>query len=444
MRTLFTFSLILAAGCSPAGDPEIGPGADEVSPGGGGSTAEGSGTGAAQGAGTQAMGGSNAAGGASSGGAGNFAGASGSGGDKGSTSDASAIDARGAGDSSPPDVVVVKVGACDSLPADGVWNNIDPPGGNEVSGVAIDPRFPGTVYAGTENGAPGGHGFWRSTDCGATWKMIATGANSKLVTSGYNWQIVVDPVTSDVLAVSGYGALGLYKSTNGGVDWSDITPKGSGLPTFVHQFSMDPADHNHILLDWHEECSGAACGPAGGGCFCQCVTRDGGKTWNTIRGPFDKGWSEAAHPMLDGNTFLYGDAFDGLFYSVDGGATWKSPSGGGPCFSDLLKASDGTDYIGCMDSIRKSADRGITWSRLPSSSRAMAVAITGQYMYAGYMWDADPIRRAPLSNLSAWSEVPMPQHQAGPAPGQMAYDASHRVLYVTNFGHPALWRMVTP
>ena len=42
---------------------------------------------------------------------------------------------------------------------------------------------------------------------------------------GRQWTMAIDPVNSSVLyANSGYGPAGLYKSTNGGVDWTQILP----------------------------------------------------------------------------------------------------------------------------------------------------------------------------------------------------------------------------
>src|SRR6478609_3876405 len=88
-----------------------------------------------------------------------------------------------------------KVNACDGLAAAGVFEEITPPmvkagigsktTDNQTKGgpfaMAVDPVNLGTVYSGTLF-----QGVWKSTDCGATWKLIATGTSATDVNRGMN------------------------------------------------------------------------------------------------------------------------------------------------------------------------------------------------------------------------------------------------------------------
>ena len=164
-----------------------------------------------------------------------------------------------------------KVNACDGLAAVGTFEEITPPvvkagigmktSDNQTKGgpfaMAVDPHNLGTVYAGTLF-----QGVWKSVDCGATWIPIATGSNASDVNRGMNWTFAIDPQDSQVLYTnSGYGSNGLFKSIDGGVNWTDIW-SGASQPVlgkaftynFANVVAIDPSDHLHLLLTFHEMC----------------------------------------------------------------------------------------------------------------------------------------------------------------------------------------------
>ena len=97
------------------------------------------------------------------------------------------------------------------------WQTISyNPGNGRVNCVAVDPQVPTTIYVGTPSG-----GLWRSTDDGSTWSPLFTELPS-LGVSG----IAIDPNDTDVIYVAsgdGDGAdtysLGVLKSTDGGASW---------------------------------------------------------------------------------------------------------------------------------------------------------------------------------------------------------------------------------
>ena len=147
--------------------------------------------------------------------------------------------------------------------------------------MASDPNTAGTVYLGTD-----ALGFWKTKDCGATWLKIDTGAHQQEIDSGRNWTIVIDPSNSQILYTTpGYGAEGLYKSVNGGVDWqqmftADIVPS---LPYggFIETIAMDPTNTQHLVVSFHIDCKN---GPGGGDWACFAETTDAGSSWKLIPG----------------------------------------------------------------------------------------------------------------------------------------------------------------
>ena len=188
--------------------------------------------------------------------------------------------------------------------------------GQRSASVALDPFDSAVVWAGNE------FGLNKSTDCGATWKLVSTGANGPGLANSSLWSIAVDPVSKGTIyLVGGYGALSLWKSTNGGVDWTNLFPKGSQYATvqeyvFVNNVSMDPTDHLHLAIATHGSCA-APYAPN-----CDAETFDGGMTWKLSVAP--SGWPEGGGLfVLDAKTWLWSDPFGGIWRTGDNGATFR-------------------------------------------------------------------------------------------------------------------------
>jgi photosystem II stability/assembly factor-like uncharacterized protein len=97
-----------------------------------------------------------------------------------------------------------------------------------IGAIAIDPNNPNTIYAGT--GDPNvpftvfiGDGIYKSIDGGNSWTNIGL-VNTKIIS-----KIIVNPSNSNEIYVSAIGNpivadnnRGVFKSTNGGVSWSQV------------------------------------------------------------------------------------------------------------------------------------------------------------------------------------------------------------------------------
>lgn len=90
----------------------------------------------------------------------------------------------------------------------------------KISSLAIDPRDPRIIYAGTGfKSNYNGHGIYKSTDDGLSWQSINNGLPvDTLWLGGYYVQsVAIDPHNSQTIYAAGFG--GLYKSTDGGQLW---------------------------------------------------------------------------------------------------------------------------------------------------------------------------------------------------------------------------------
>lgn len=146
-------------------------------------------------------------------------------------------------------------------PMSDLWTNIGPVGidmtssfipywgkvSGRVRGMDIHPTNPNIVYIGAAAG-----GIWKTTDGGASWTDKSGELN--LLTFG---AIAIDPSNTDII-YAGTGETrwlfntvtfegdGMYKSTNGGNNWTKIT-NGFGSQTQFSDIKVSPSNSNIIL-----------------------------------------------------------------------------------------------------------------------------------------------------------------------------------------------------
>ena len=126
-----------------------------------------------------------------------------------------------------------------------LWTKInDIPENVPITSIVYDPNNKNIFYVGTGESyamRTAGNGLWKSTDAGATWNKIYGGRNNDEGTSGiiYINDVVVrnNNGNSELIMAVGFGYdsvdwlgvnnHGVYKSTNGGTDFTRIEAKNS-------------------------------------------------------------------------------------------------------------------------------------------------------------------------------------------------------------------------
>ncbi len=355
-------------------------------------------------------------------------------------------------------VGVLDAGACPALAATGQWKNVTPPGAASAGtdAIAVRPDYPSTIYAGSN-----GNGIFRSTDCGATWSLISTGAHAKDLASGNPWSMAIDPVEPDTMyVVEGYGSSGLWKSTNGGVDWTNVLTDPAITSAFyasgfITGVDIDPTDHTHLVIESHGNCAS--------GHLCAAESSDAGGTWKLIDMATVGAWSEnSSIAMLDRKTWLYGGLFSGFYRTSDEGATWSAVDVMGALPSCnyydpfVWQASDGRYYVPAIayagpGLLRSAPNDSSTWTLVPNSPQATALVPTATHLVMAKM-SGEAFYIASQSDPTTWTDFPSPMGTTGTGTGAfLAYDKVHHVLYATNWnkladdsGAPAgLWQIVT-
>ena len=143
----------------------------------------------------------------------------------------------------------------------GVWKSVnggttfkpvfDKQTSQSIGAIAIDPQAPKTIWVGTgeawtRNSVSIGDGIYKSTDGGENWTNVGL-KNSERIS-----KILIDPKDGNTVYVCVPGKLwsdsedrGVYKTTDGGQSWKNIL-KGVNLSTGCSMISMDPTNPKTI------------------------------------------------------------------------------------------------------------------------------------------------------------------------------------------------------
>jgi hypothetical protein len=340
------------------------------------------------------------------------------------------------------------VTSCDHLGEVGSWQNVEPatfhsPSNMQTIVVVVDPRDQSVLAAASNktNGGSGSTGVYKSNDCGATWKLWGTGAHASDLSTGQLWAMLIDPGAPDnVYIANGYGNdPTLYKSTNGGVDWTPLKTDPEGQVGFVQAVAIEPASSKHVAVTFHENCKSPRAQN------CMASSTDGGATWAVFDGPKSvAGWREGASLSVLGATKYLYLCDVGVFYTADGGVSWSKVLDGtfGRYAGSTDLAPDGSLYVGISNhGIYRSPPNalGASWTLLDKSPQSTNLVDDGVSLFAAEV-NGPPFFTARLDTTGTWTHMSSPTVSSGS--NEMAYDAAHHLVYSANFGN-GLLRLLT-
>ena len=183
--------------------------------------------------------------------------------------------------------------------------------------IAIAPSKPSVIYAAIYNG----RGIFKSTDGGASWRDVSDPNFTKQGVQA----VIVDPdnPARAWISVGNFGNpgqdFGIFRTTNGGTDWTKLDDPSA--PPTADSFAVDPMNGNIIY--------------AGGfGQFWKSV--NGGNTWTEISTGLPSGvlYTIAVDPRAR-NTLYAGTQVAGLYQKV-GNASWTHVAAGTKSVIDVV------------------------------------------------------------------------------------------------------------
>lgn len=251
----------------------------------------------------------------------------------------------------------------------------DGQGSYSIGCVTIDPNDHNVIWVGGGENVSGRHvgygdGVYKSLDGGATWTNMGL-RNSEHIgmirVDPRDSNVVY--VAAQGPLWSGGGDRGLFKTSDGGKTWSNILAGGEF--TGVNEVHLDPRDPDVIFAIRHQRLRSVAALINGGpesGIF---KSTDGGKTWQELTNGLpaeDMGKIGLAISPIDPDvvyaTIELGARKGGFWRSTDGGGSWEKRSdylsgGTGPhYYQEIFASPHKLDRVYQMDATLHITDDG--------------------------------------------------------------------------------------
>jgi photosystem II stability/assembly factor-like uncharacterized protein len=348
---------------------------------------------------------------------------------------------------SNPDVIYVGSGEADmrsqigygngmykSTDAGKTWSHIGLEDSRQIGKIIVDPKDPNVVFVaalGHAYGPNAQRGVFKSTDGGQTWQPVLhknddTGAidlafdpqDSQTIYAAL-WQTRRPPWA--VYPASNGPGSGLYKSTDGGAHWAQLT---HGLPSEgVGRIgvAVAPSEHNRVY---------AVVDAKDGGLY---RSDDAGATWTKTDGEhriWGRGWYFGIVAVDPKNADVVYVSNTSMYRSTDGGkmfAAFKGAPGGDDYHSIWIAPEDGQRMIISSDQGTViSLNGGETWSSWYNQPTAQLyhVATDNSYPYwiYGAQQDSGAIAVESRSKYASITERDWKGVSVGGESGMMAPD----------------------
>jgi len=261
---------------------------------------------------------------------------------------------------------------------------------------------------------------------------------------------------------------GFWRSTNGGVDWTNYNVDPAAPGAYGQQFyapAVDPYNVNHLLMAVHLS-------------DMIVESMDGGQTWTAINldpgmlmgggGVYSISFVDTGTPVMGrSSTWLcigseYVAKAVGTWRTTNAGASWTQvetnlhPPGASQIYQ---QGANGDVYMAGNEStngdgIFRSTDDGATWTHVGETDTQEKVAFgTSRHLYAMYTGVAALPSTTPVYSPNmqisdttglAWTAGTTPAAMAqGPTWAAVTHDGTYNVIVTANYG-AGLWRYVEP
>ncbi len=207
-----------------------------------------------------------------------------------------------------------------------------------------------------------GDQFWRSTDTGVSWTRATA-----LTPHDSEHGIAVDPLLPSRVFLTSYGS-GIYRSDDDGATWTNPDVGSTLTNRFVRDIVAVPSTSGRLFVG------------TGNGVF---ETINAGATWISRSSGLPASFSTRSLTLVPGAvpTLYAGSDVFGVYRSVDGGLNWISKSAGLPApfvYALLADATPGVVFAATDSGVYRTANGGTLWvasnSGLPTARPVRALA----------------------------------------------------------------------
>ncbi|MCD6352771.1 MAG: hypothetical protein J7M06_00970, partial [Proteobacteria bacterium] len=270
--------------------------------------------------------------------------------------------------------------------------------GGQMHAIAVDPVAPNILFAGSYYG----DGLFKSSNGGENWESVE-GFRNELVCA-----IAFTPDNHNTIWVA--TAYLIYKSEDGGLNWSFYDPALDHGCYYYYTLTIDPQDSNTVYIGT----SGLDGSYDEGSIY---KTTDNGETWQKTSLIADHNvWDIAVNPQNHQEIWAVTGpdwVSEGSIYrSPDGGATWikvqTSLSEGWFDFVAINPQNSTVVFVGGKNGIFRTNDGGTTWSQLEPDRSCRALALDPEnpdVVYAGW-YDSeleDTVFSKSIDGGNSWS-----------------------------------------
>ncbi|MEN8207912.1 MAG: hypothetical protein ABFR50_01550 [Candidatus Fermentibacteria bacterium] len=305
----------------------------------------------------------------------------------------------------PYDMVMTESGKLVAVGSSRVWTSSD-------NGITwIDSYYTNTIFIDAAahpadgeqvfasgykyNGSNWDMTFYHSADAGATWSTLAVVATGN---TSYGRCIDVSPSDPDQILIGGYEYTGsyvphLFKSVNGGISFTEITPPAASY--YLNGVAFHPTHPDTMLT---------------GSLYNVFRSADGGSNWTTVATQtynYGISFSHADNNLVmsAGSTRLYRSTNNGQAWSTV--TSGLSGSGINWIIPDALSSS--AAYTGSSAGFYSSSDGGVSWSASNSGiivGKALAMEYVNGWIFMN-MEDMGLFKAEDGSSVT-WQEVTTP------------------------------------
>ncbi len=299
--------------------------------------------------------------------------------------------------------------------------------GGRVNTIAFLPSDASKVWVGTAGG-----GIWKSQNAGASWAVVDDFLANLSVTS-----LVINPATPTTMyagtgeAYSGgqtRGA-GVFKSTDGGVIWTQLASTTGTDWYFVRRLAISP-DGATLLAATSMYYSNV---PAG-----IWRSTDGGTTWTqTFLLPNGNSMDDVKFHPTDSSQAVAGSHEGGIWRTADGGVTWQGGTYTGAGRIELAYApSNPLIVYANVDKTKgqlwKSTDGGANWASVNTTAQYLG---TQGWIHTAVWVDPTNANTVVVGGLDLWRSTnggatltKISRWQAGPPSGSTSAHADQKVI----------------